>query len=157
MISVVIPVRYAETTIEKTLADVLAGPADEVVLAVSSADPSCADVRRLAAGRVRAVERAGARSVPELRGAGWTATRGDVVAFTEDHCRLAEGWPRPLVDALEDGRVGAAGGPVRNGRTSTLRDRAIYAARYAAFAPPVRAGACPALPGTSILRQASPA
>lgn len=156
MISVVIPVRFGaqkETaTAAATVSDALAGPADEIVLAVSRDDPSARMVQEAAGAneRVRAVAAEGRRSVPELRLAGLHASRGDVVAFTEDHCRLAPGWPGPLGEALRDASIGVAGGPVPNGRDGSTVDRAIYASRYAAFAPPVAAGDAVALPGTSI-------
>ena len=143
--------RYAEQTLRDTLGDALRGPADEIVLAVSLEDPTAALADALATDpRVRLVRVEGRRSVPQLRAAGYRVSCGDVVAFTEDHCRLAPAWPGSLVDALRDRQVGAAGGPVPNARSGSLVDRAIYASRYASFAPPVQAGPCRSLPGTSI-------
>jgi len=156
LISVVIPVRTGAATetatAAATVSDALAGPADEIVLAVSREDRSARMVEASAEanGRVRAVVLEGRRSVPQLRLAGLLESRGDVVAFTEDHCRLAPGWPEPLAEALQDEQVGVAGGPVPNRRNGSMVDRAIYASRYAAFAPPVAAGDAVALPGTSI-------
>lgn len=152
MISVVIPVRFAESTLPTTVADVLAGPADEVVVAVSTTDSTATLVAELAAvdARVRMVRVPDPNSVPQLRLAGYRACRGEIIAFTEDHCRLAPDWPAPLAAALQDRSVGVAGGPVPNSRSGSMTDRAIYASRYAVFAPPVQAGPCAALPGTSI-------
>lgn len=89
---------------------------------------------------VRVLERRGA-SVFALRALGLSQASGDVIAITEDHCRVAPDWCARIVDAHRDHPEAAAiGGAVENGATSTLIDWANFALVFSPFMPPIRNG-----------------
>jgi glycosyltransferase involved in cell wall biosynthesis len=152
-ISIVVPVRFAETTIAQTLGALLEqceGRAAEVVAVVSSKDPALEVLRRLAPGpRLRLLEMPGRKSVPQLRAEGVRAARGRLVAITEDHCLFSEGWVEGLIRGHQTRDIAAIGGPVENGRTGSLLDWAIYFSRYLGSMPPVALGSTGSLPGNN--------
>jgi hypothetical protein len=89
---------------------------------------------------VRVVEGRGA-SVFALRALGIAQARGEVVAITEDHCRVAPDWCARILDAhREHPEAAAIGGGVENGATSTLIDWANFALVFSPFMPPIRNG-----------------
>lgn len=70
--------------------------------------------------------------VPRLRAVGMAATRGDIVALTEDHCVPEEGWLRSLVEAHADGGE-VVGGAMDNARSARTVDWAAFFAEYGFF------------------------
>jgi hypothetical protein len=150
-ISVVVPVRHAVETVESTLSRLLDNRALEVITVVSRKDPTAALLRNLKQRRPELVllEMEGSRSVPQLRAQGIRAARGRFVAITEDHCEFSPNWPQPLIAALADPAIGAAGGAVANGCQGSLAGWAIYFSRYAALHPPIARGPAYALPGNN--------
>lgn len=70
--------------------------------------------------------------VPRLRAVGMAATRGDIVALTEDHCVAEEGWLRSLVEAHADGGE-VVGGAMDNARSGRTVDWAAFFAEYGFF------------------------
>lgn len=156
-ISIVVPVRFAATTILPTLRALLdqcsslppEAPA-EVIAIVASTDPTRAVLHSLPADpRLRLLEIEGSHSVPQLRAAGIRAARGRLVAITEDHCLFSEGWLRGCLRVHRERDIAAVGGPVENGRTSGPLDWAIYFSRYLGAMPPQRLGATRSLPGNN--------
>ena len=147
--SVVVPVRLAPETAVSTLHALLDRRGLQVIAAVSTEDPSALLLRQLKAQRpaLEVVEAPGACSVPQLRAQGIRRARGRLVAITEDHCSFSEFWPAALAPSLVDPKVGAAGGPVINGRRGGLVEWAIYFSRYAAAMPPASRGAVKSLTG----------
>ena len=147
--SVVVPVRLAPETAVSTLRALLDRQGLEVIAAVSREDPSALLLRQLKAQRpaLEVVEAPGACSVPQLRARGIRRARGRLVAITEDHCSFSEFWPAALAPSLADPKVGAAGGPVINGRRGGPVEWAIYFSRYAAAMPPSSRGAAKSLTG----------
>ncbi|HJQ82565.1 MAG TPA: glycosyltransferase [Candidatus Binatia bacterium] len=81
-------------------------------------------------------------SVFRLRALGLARARGDVVAVTEDHCRVRPGW---CAEVLESHRrhpsAGVVGGVVENGATGRLLDWAHFLVSNGPFMAPVRSGA----------------
>jgi glycosyltransferase involved in cell wall biosynthesis len=152
-ISVVVPVRFAETTIARTVEALLAQCRtieSEVLAVVSTADPTHKVLRSLAGEpKLRVIEVAGRRSVPQLRAEGIRAARGRLVAITEDHCLFSEGWLEGFIQGHQARDAAAIGGPVENGRTSCPLDWAIYFSRYLGSMPPVRLGSAGGLPGNN--------
>lgn len=71
--------------------------------------------------------------VPELRGRGLEAARGDVVALTEDHCLAAPDWLDRLAAGHERG-ADVVGGRMDNARRGALRDWGAFFAEYGFFA-----------------------
>ena len=89
---------------------------------------------------VRVLERRGA-SVFGLRALGLSRASGDIVAITEDHCRVAPDWCARILDAhREHPEAAAIGGAVENGATSTRIDWANFALVFSPFMPPIRNG-----------------
>jgi glycosyltransferase involved in cell wall biosynthesis len=149
-ISVVLPARYAEETIVRTLEAVLEQCREleaEVIVVVSAEDPT----RGILAGMkgVRVIEMPGRRSVPELRGEGIRAARGKLVAITEDHCLFSPVWLATMREIHGQREVAAVGGPVENGRAGSPLDWAIYFSRYLGSMPPVGLGSVGGLPGNN--------
>lgn len=150
--SVVVPVRRAPQTITRTMAELLDRNGLEVIAVVSRDDPTCLLLRQLKAQHPELVlvQVSGLWSVPQLRARGIRQARGRLVAITEDHCSFSESWPAALAPPLDDPQVGAAGGPVVNGRRGSPLDWAVFLSRYARFAPPAVRGPTEALPGNSV-------
>jgi hypothetical protein len=149
IVSVVIPVRLAQATIESTLEAAIAQARDlggEVIAAVWRGDSSFEIVKSVAAREedvlriVVADQRCG---VPQLRRDGVCAARASWVVITEDHCLFPSGWLAGLLASEGDVR----GGGVSNGRFS-YAGWAQYFTRYSAFLPPVPKGMTRRLPGT---------
>jgi hypothetical protein len=97
------------------------------------------------------IEEPGA-SVFRLRALGRAAARGDVVAITEDHCRLRDDWCRAVVEAhRRHPDADVIGGVVENGATGSPIDWAQFLVANGPFMPPVPAGAPRRLPGQANL------
>jgi hypothetical protein len=89
---------------------------------------------------VRVLKRPGA-SVFALRAHGISQSRGEVVAITEDHCRVPPDWCARILDAhRRHPEAAAIGGAVENGATSTLVDWANFALVFSPFMPPIQDG-----------------
>ena len=92
---------------------------------------------------VRLLQRPGA-TVFELRARALEASRGEVVAITEDHCRVAPDWCRRILEAHERWPEAAViGGVVENGADRTLLDWASFLLVNGSVVPPVRRGTRP--------------
>lgn len=66
-------------------------------------------------------------SIFQLRALGMAEARGDIVASTEDHCKVAPDWCRMLTDLHDQYRdAGAIGGAVENGTDSRILDRVHF-------------------------------
>ncbi len=90
------------------------------------------------------------KTVAELRAAGLSAARGDIVAITEDHCIAAEDWFEWLLRAHTAHSGPAIGGAVDNARRDRLIDWAVYLCEYGNFASPVTHGAVRDLAGANV-------
>lgn len=91
-------------------------------------------------------------SVYRLRALGLLRSRGEVVAFTEDHCRVGAGWCQALIEAhREEPEAGVIGGVVENGATRTLLDWAHFLIPSARFLPPLPSGPTAVMPGSANL------
>ncbi len=152
-ISVVVPLRHARETAVRTLRALLdqcRAHEAEIIAVVSTGDATREVLGQLESeARLRVIEMAGRRSVPQLRGEGVRAARGRLVAITEDHCLFSPGWVDGLIEAHRGRDAAAVGGPVENGRTASALDWAIYFSRYAGSMPPLPRGAARALPGNN--------
>lgn len=125
----------------------------EVVVA-RPADRADLDELRGAHPGVRFLAAPGGSDLPHLRAVGMAATRGDIVALTEDHCVVREGWLSSLVEAYADGGD-VVGGTMDNSRRERTVDWAAFFAEYGLFAdaaeepPPATAGP-PVLTGANV-------
>lgn len=86
---------------------------------------------------VRWIQARGA-SVFHLRALGTSAAHGEILAWTEDHCRPAPDWCEKILDAhSQHPEVEAIGGSMENGSTSTTGDWANFLTTFAPFIAPI--------------------
>jgi hypothetical protein len=111
-------------------------------------------------GGVRCMVIPGA-SIFDLRAQCTESARGEIIAWTEDHCRPAEDWCRRILKAHEaQPDAHAIGGAILNGSTGSLMDWANFLCTFAPFMPPLersRIGRVPAAANISFKRCAIPA
>lgn len=114
-VSVVVPARNAERTIDECIRSLLAldYPADRLELRVvdNDSDDGTAAVLRRHDDRIVAVHEL-RRGPAAARNAGLRGATGEVVAFTDADCVVEPDWLAHLVAPLEDPRVGIAGGTI---------------------------------------------
>jgi hypothetical protein len=80
-------------------------------------------------------------SVFQLRERAYGLAAGALVAITEDHVEVPEGWARQLIEAHErHPEASAIGGSVVNGATGSLIDWASFLVVQAPVAAPIRSG-----------------
>ena len=80
-------------------------------------------------------------SVFRLRALGLSKANGEIVAFTEDHCKVAPDWCKQIVDLhTAYPNVAAIGGVVENGATASLLDWVHFLIAKGPFMKPVRKG-----------------
>ena len=87
--------------------------------------------------------------IPEMRAIGLDHATGDVIAVIEDHTMPRPNW----LDAIEAGLatgVDAVGGPVENGCTERLVDRAVFLTEYSGMMEPMEPGEGPGLAGNNV-------
>jgi hypothetical protein len=149
-VSIVIPVRLAQATIESTLDAAIAQAREaggEVVAAIWREDPSFEIVQSVASRErdiLRIVVSEQRTAVPQLRRDGVRTARAPWIVITEDHCLFPPQWLKGLLATEGDVR----GGGVENGRRC-YAGWAQYFARYNAFMPPVPGGPTKFLPGNN--------
>jgi len=98
-------------------------------------------------GPVTWLSKAGA-SVFQLRLAAYRASRGEVVAVTEDHCYVAPDWVERHLAAHERfPEAGVVGGAVLNGTDQKLVDWAAFFLTQGPFMPPLQNGLAPRVSG----------
>jgi glycosyltransferase involved in cell wall biosynthesis len=88
-------------------------------------------------------------SIPALRQIGFARASGQAVAVIEDHVIVPPAWAQHMMAALDSG-ADAVGGPVYNGATSSIVDRAAFLCEYAPLLPPLSAGPTDTLPGNNV-------
>jgi hypothetical protein len=85
-------------------------------------------------------------SVFWLRTRGIEMARGEVIAVTEDHCRVGANWCREILRAhREHPEFDLIGGAVDNGANTALIDWANYLISNVPFMPPIETGPCDAV------------
>ena len=81
------------------------------------------------------------RTVFQLRALGMAASTGEIVAVTEDHCRVAADWCDAILRAhREFPEAAVIGGAVDNGATGCLNDWANFLASNDRFISPLPTG-----------------
>jgi hypothetical protein len=96
---------------------------------------------------VRWLRRPG-RTVFQLRAIGLAEARGEIVAVTEDHCRVAPDWCKQVLHAhQENPQAAMIGGVVENGAVDSPWDRAGFFISGGAFLPPIPNGERPNIAG----------
>lgn len=92
------------------------------------------------------------RGIPELRALGIAHATGDLIAIIEDHCMVRPSWLNEIVQAQAQG-FDAVGGPVENGSTERLVDRAVFLTEYSDMMLPVPDGEVPGVAGNNVAYQ----
>lgn len=155
-LSVVIPTVSSWDTVEPIVSGVLTSlePVDgELLLASGAYEPPLLP-RNVA--RVRILHLPGA-DVFALRAAGIAAARGEVVAVTEDHCRLPDDWCVRVRDLFAaDPELEVLGGAVVSGSELSLMDRANFRMTFARFAPTALVARAPCISNVAIRRRVRP-
>ncbi len=154
----VIPTVSSWDAVEPIIRGVLTAlePVDgELLLASGAAEPPLLLPRNVA--RVRILYLPGA-DVFALRAAGIAAARSEVVAVTEDHCRLPDDWCVRVRDLFAaDPKLEVLGGAVVNGSEQRLMDRANFRMTFARFAPAALHAQTPCISNVAVRRRALPA
>ena len=90
---------------------------------------------------VRWIPQPASMSVFQLREIAYRESRGEIVAGTEDHCRVAPGWCRRILE-LHAAHPEAAviGGALENGTTGSLIDWAAFIVTQAPAVAPLPSG-----------------
>jgi len=70
--------------------------------------------------------------MPRLWSAGYTMSRGRVVAFTTGHCVVSESWARAVLAAIDRGATGVSGSLGLSDESGVV-DQALFYLRYSAF------------------------
>jgi hypothetical protein len=113
-----------------------------------NAPPSAAAMTELG-GPVTWLSRPG-ESVFRLRRAAYNAARGDIVAVTEDHVFVQDGWVRGHVEAhARYPDAGAVGGAVLNGTDRKLVDWGAFLLTQGPFMPPIESGVAQRISGAA--------
>jgi hypothetical protein len=87
-------------------------------------------------------------SVFQLRGRGYQAARGEIVAITEDHVRVPPNWARQMLDAhASHPEATAVGGSVENAATGNAMDWGSFLVVQANVAAPIHSGVAKRLSG----------
>jgi len=87
-------------------------------------------------------------SVFQLRAIGLSRARGDIVAFTEDHCKVAKDWCEQLLSLHHEYPDAAAiGGSIENGSTGSIIDWINFLIAKGPFMPPIISGESQSLSG----------
>jgi len=82
-------------------------------------------------------------SVFALRKLAMCQARGEIIAITEAHCRVAPNWCEQIIQAHKDYPDAAAiGGIVDNGASTSLIDWANFFLVFAPFVSPIKNGPC---------------
>jgi hypothetical protein len=97
------------------------------------------EFRTLRHPALRIVEVHGSRSFAELRTAGILASRGQIVAITEDQCIPPEGWCANILSLHSQGHAGV-GGSVEKQEPDSPLGWAIYFRELGTYMPPVPEG-----------------
>lgn len=117
----------------------------EVIVVDTTGSLTVEDLGGVSPGGVRLIPAPGA-DVAVARAVGAQATRGELVALTEDLCRIPPDWCARLLRARAAGHR-AFGGPIVNGSFRAPRDWAAYLLEYSALMPPLASGPTDSLPG----------
>ncbi len=91
---------------------------------------------------VRWLPRPTCMTVFQLREVAYKESRGEIVASTEDHCRVMPGWCRRILDVARRASGGCGiGGALENGTTDNLMDWAAFIVTQAPALAPLPSGA----------------
>jgi glycosyltransferase involved in cell wall biosynthesis len=150
MLSVVIATRDAGRDIGPCLAALerQVGADAEIVVADGSGDGTAELVEREFPW-ARLVRGEAGRGLAELRAAGLTRARGEIVALTDVGCRVGPDWVSRLARQPWHAYAAVGGAVISEGRTG-LADWTAFLAEYGPYLPPLAAGPVTHLPGNNV-------
>jgi hypothetical protein len=128
----------AARCIELVLAQRTAEPMEVVVVDLAPEHPSPPWAKD---GRVRLIERRDSPTYAEARAAATLASRGELIAFLEDHSYPEPGWAQAIVDAFADPRIAIVNYAFTLANEPTYIARAMLVAEYGRWMAPARPGA----------------
>jgi hypothetical protein len=136
VVAAVDPWPAARTCLESLVHQSSAGPI-EIIVADGDGNALPADQ---VPSSVRWLRKPGG-SIFQMRALGLAAARGEIIAFTEDHCRVAPDWCRSMLE-LHDRypHAGGIGGAVENGADRSILDRTHFLIAYGPFMLPNHLG-----------------
>jgi hypothetical protein len=130
----------AAKALEYLVPQTLAAGGEVIVADGSGRQPPTDEEMAALGGAITWLSRPGA-SVFQLRLAAYRASRGDVVAVTEDHCYVADDWiERILAAHARFPEAGVIGGAVLNGTDKKVVDWAAFFLTQGPFMPPFENG-----------------
>ncbi|MDP8924268.1 MAG: hypothetical protein M3O34_15515 [Chloroflexota bacterium] len=147
-LSVVVAAVDGPGALRRLLADLVAqrgAPTPEVIVVDATGATTADHLAGAFPSGARLLAAVGA-DVSVLRGIGARAARGELVAVTEDHCRLPANWCAMLLRTRAAGHR-AFGGAIENGSFRSPPDWAAYLVEFSGFMPPLPVGPSASLPG----------
>jgi glycosyltransferase involved in cell wall biosynthesis len=114
-VSVIVPVRNAESTIRQCVSSVLCqndAPHYEVIVVDNGSTDSTPDLLRDFGDRIKIVNET-QRGSYCARNTGITNAAGAVLLFTDSDCVVSANWIRSMYDSLQKGNAKLVSGPVR--------------------------------------------
>jgi glycosyltransferase involved in cell wall biosynthesis len=119
-VSVIIPTKNSERTIEDCLRSLLENnEVNEVIIVDDSADKTKDKVLKY---NVKFIYAPG-KNISEARNIGIINATGDIIAFTDDDCIVPKDWIKKAIQFFKDEKVGAVGGPNLTPENSTFREK----------------------------------
>jgi len=154
LMSVVIASHNSAPVIEDCLLALQADAAGrdvEIIVADSSTDGTATAISKRFPD-VTVLRFSEALTIPQLRGAGIAAARGEIVAILDPYCIVCKGWVSEIVRVHAQRPEPAVGGAValESEGEQSLVGWATYFSEYAGFVPPVREGPSAELTGNNI-------
>jgi hypothetical protein len=150
-LSVIVAATGGAAATRRVLADLAVqrhAPQLELIVVDGSGVLSAADVVLRSAKQAKLLSVPGA-DVAELRAYGARHAHGELLAFTEDLCRIPPDWCERLLRARAAGHR-AFGGTIENGSYRSGADWAAYFVEFGPFIPPLVQGPVRGLPGMNV-------
>lgn len=150
-LSVIVTSCNALRTLRECLESLSGQPLAREIVVADCSPESPADTLAATFPSVRFLHFERPRTVPQLRWAALSETRGGIVAAVEGRCVPASDWCAELVRAHEAfPEVPAIGGPVGIALPASTFDLGLYFSEYGLFCPPVRSGETASLSGANL-------
>lgn len=151
VLSVIVAATAGRAATRRVLGDLAAqqdAPHLEVIV-VDGTGTLIADDLRIKEARCAKLLLAPGADVAVMRAVGMRASSGQLLAFTEDLCRIPPEWCNRLMRARAAGHR-AFGGAIGNGSYRSPSDWAAYFVEFGPFMPPLVNGPARGLPGMNV-------
>jgi glycosyltransferase involved in cell wall biosynthesis len=108
LVSIIVPTRNSEKTIEKCLQSLLRNEGPFEIVVVDDSEDQTPEI--VSKYPVRLIKAKG-KNISEARNIGITNTTGEIIAFTDDDCEVPAFWLSKARPLFRDEKVAAVGGP----------------------------------------------